>query len=210
MANHVSFSVNFVQINDAAKAKWKELSDRLVKSENNHEFWMGGLWVDGQEGSPTMEETEQYAWTTENIGPKWCYIQDFDDTSFSGYSAWSAPEMGLIWILEQLEEYDPNIITSFYFEDEMPNFYGANVYEGSELFDGFEEEGDEIMQRVFSEHPEIKEMWDEEEEEWKDDDGWSAYTDVLYDIMHNVQDGTVTECVEAIQENQQDNQVNPS
>jgi len=28
MANHVSFSIQFEEINDAAKAKWKELTDR--------------------------------------------------------------------------------------------------------------------------------------------------------------------------------------
>lgn len=215
MANHVSFSIRFEQINDAAKARWQEMTGNLV--QDNYEYWFGDLWVDGKEGSPTSEEVRQYSWTTDVIGPKWCYIQDFDDDGCSGYSAWSAPEEGLVKILEELEELDPNIITSFYYDDEMPNFYGVYVYEGSEMEDGFEDDEDELRDRIFSneEYKHIKEQWDEDNVEWvTDDDGDQTdessaaeeeFRDVMYEVMNEAQSDLVGETVKYIQERQQEN-----
>ena len=198
MANHVSFGVRFEQINDAAKAKWKELSDRLV--QENYEYWMGDLWVDGKEGSPSSEDVREYSWTTEHVGPKWCYIQDFDDEGFSGYSAWSAPEPALEWILDQLVEHDPKLITSFYYDDEMPNFYGVYVYEGNECYDGFEDDYDDKMNRVFEEHPHLKEKWNVDEEEWADEESEDEFRDVMYDVINDVQSNEVAECIKYIKE----------
>jgi hypothetical protein len=69
MANHVSWNIHFQEINDAAKKKWLELCGRMEKE--NYEYWMGDMWLDG---NLTPEDVRQYSWTTENIGPKWCYI----------------------------------------------------------------------------------------------------------------------------------------
>ena len=93
MANHVSYSVRFEEMNEAAKAKWKELSDRLVKE--NYEYWMGDLWV-YKDGPVNSEDVREYSWTTEHVGPKWCYIEDHsfesDDVFLQTESAWSPPE----------------------------------------------------------------------------------------------------------------------
>ena len=43
MTNHVNYGVRFEQMNDAAKAKWKELTSRLVEQE--YEYWMGLVGV---------------------------------------------------------------------------------------------------------------------------------------------------------------------
>ena len=83
---------------------------------------------------------------------KWCYIQDFDEESFHGYSAWSEPTPALEWILSQLAPLDPQMITTITYEDEMPNFAGVYVYEGDECIDGYEDESDEIMDRIFETH----------------------------------------------------------
>ena len=214
MANHVSFSIQFEEINDAAKAKWKELTDRL--EQENYEYWMGDLWV--YEGGPvSKEDVRQYSWTTEHVGPKWAYIQDFDDTGCSGYSAWSAPEEALSWILEQLAPLDPNLITSFYYDDEGPNFYGVYVYNGTEMEDGFEDDDEELRDRVFNAHPHLKEQWDEDEIEWvTDDDGDQTdesyqaeeeYRDVMYEVMHEAQSELVTETIQYIKDQRAENPV---
>ena len=204
MANHVSFSVQFHEINDAAKSKWKELTSRLEKE--NYEYWMGDMWV--YEGGPvSADDVRQYSWTTEHIGPKWCYITEFDEDSFYGYSAWSWPEQGLNWILEQLSALDPNLITSVSFDDEMPNFYGTYTYDGADLYDGFEDDYDELMERIFVEYPHLKEKWDSDEEEWKDDESEEEFREVMYDVMHNAQDDDVQENIQYIKEGREEESV---
>ena len=204
MANHVSWNITFHEINDAAKAKWKELTDRLVKED--YEYWMGDLWVH-EDGPVNAEDVRQYSWTTEHLGPKWCYITEFDEDSCYGYSAWSWPEQGLNWILEQLSPLDPNLITSINFDDEGPNFYGTYTYDGADLYDGFEDDYDELMERIFVEYPHLKEKWDSEEEEWKDDESEEEFREVIYEVMHEAQDDDVSDNIKYIKEGREEESV---
>ena len=203
MANHVNYGVRFEQMNDAAKAKWKELTSRLVEQE--YEYWMGDLWV--YEGGPvSADDVREYSWTTEHVGPKWCYIQDFDEESFHGYSAWSEPTPALEWILSQLAPLDPQMITTITYEDEMPNFAGVYVYEGDECIDGYEDEHDEIMDRIFETHPDLKEKWDEEIEDWKDEDAQDEFQEILWEEISGHQMALIADTVEMIKNDQQENQ----
>lgn len=203
MANHVNYGVRFEQMNDAAKAKWKELTSRLVEQE--YEYWMGDLWV--YEGGPvSADDVREYSWTTEHVGPKWCYIQDFDEESFHGYSAWSEPTPALEWILSQLAPLDPQMITTITYEDEMPNFAGVYVYEGDECIDGYEDEHDEIMDRIFETHPDLKEKWDEEIEDWKDEDAQDEWNEILWEEISGHQMALIADTVEMIKNDQQENQ----
>ena len=204
MANHVSWNISFYEINDAAKAKWMELCGRMEKE--NHEHWMGDLWV-YEDGPVNADDVRQYSWTTEHIGPKWCYIQEFDEDGCYGYSAWGWPEQGLNWILEQLSALDPNLITAVTFDDEMPNFYGTYTYDGTELYDGFEDDYDELMERIFVEYPHLKEKWDSEEEEWKDDESEEEFRDVMYDVMNTAQDNDIQENIQYIKEGREEESV---
>ena len=204
MANHVSWSITFHEINDAAKAKWKELTDRLVKED--YEYWMGDLWV-YEDGPVNAEDVRQYSWTTEHLGPKWCYITEFDEDNCYGYSAWSWPEQGLNWILEQLSPLDPNLITSINFDDEGPNFYGTYTYDGADLYDGFEDDYDELMERIFVQYPHLKEKWDSEEEGWKDDESEEEFREVIYEVMHEAQDNDVQENIKYIKEGREEESV---
>ena len=215
MANHVSYYVQFHKINDVAKARWKEMTENLENEQKpDYEYWFADLWVDGKEGSPTLEEVRQYSWTCDHIGPKWCYIQDIDEESFSGYSAWSAPEEGLVKILEELEQLDPNIVASITYDDEMPNFVGWSVYRGSEMEDGCEWDDAEIREEVFFLHPKLKEHWDESNDEWQcDEDGdmteeaYAAedeYRDVMYEVINDMQGHGIDEAIKYLTESAQD------
>ena len=200
MANHVNYGVRFEQMNSAAKAKWKELTSRLVEQE--YEYWMGDLWV--YEGGPvSADDVREYSWTTEHVGPKWCYIQDFDEESFHGYSAWSEPSPALEWILSQLAPLDPQMITTITYEDEMPNFAGVYVYEGDECIDGYEDEHDEIMDRIFETHPHLKDKWDEDVEDWKDDDAQDEWNEILWEEISGHQMALIADTVEMIKNDQQ-------
>jgi hypothetical protein len=215
MANHVSYQVWFREINDAAKARWKEMTDNLQNDrQDGYEYWFGDLFVDNKEGSPTLDEVREYSWTTEVIGPKWCYIQDYDEDSFSGYSAWSPPETGLVKILEELEKLDPKMVTSITYDDEMPNFVGWSVYVGSEMEDGCEDDYEDIQFTIFNNHPHLKEHWDEDNEEWAtDEDGdcteetsaaQDEFQEYLYDTINIMQEDGIQSVLTYLHENSEE------
>lgn len=205
MANHVHFSVNFHQINEQARAKLQELFSR-IRTDNDYN-WFSDIFVDGEE--LTYEESEQYSWTTEHIGPKWCYFEDYsaaeNDVYFNGEAAWSPPEQGLVKLLEILEQYDPNIITSMTYEDEMPNFIGVFVYQGSECYDGFEDEWEELRDRVIAESETLTpESWDEDEGDWVDDEARDTFHEEMWEIIGDSQWQIIHECVDQIKEDQKE------
>lgn len=200
MANHVVTNVTFHEINDAAKAKLAELFSRLRPTEKDRHYqWFGDLWVDGKKGSPTYEETEQYAWTVDNIGPKWCYVEEVGDDYFRTESAWSYPSDGIMWLLNQLAELDPNLIASATFEDECLNFFGYEVYDANSVYEYEELQHEDIVELVKQEHPELNEMWDEEEEDFTDE-GRDLFYESVYEIVYNKSDDFITNEIEYLKE----------
>jgi hypothetical protein len=183
MANYVNTNVEFIQINAAAKSKLIEMFQRI--QERNDHKWFSDIFV---EGDLTYDEVLKYSWTLENIGPKWCYLEDYDmDTEmpyFSTTSAWSAPLEGLEKLLRELAVLDPQMKTTVTYDDEMPNFVGWCVYQGDEMVDSCEYDDEEIREGIFSEHAHLREGWDEEEESWKDDDVGLAAEDEYRDLMY--------------------------
>ena len=108
-------------------------------------------------------------------------------------------------MLEILEKDDPNIITSITYDDEMPNFVGWSVYKGSEMEDGCEWDEHEIREEIFHAHPNLREHWDESNDEWQcDEDGemteeaYAAedeYRDVMYEHINEMQDSGIDSTV---------------
>ena len=118
--------------------------------------------------------------------------------------SWS-PEEGLVKLLEILEEHDPNIITSMTYEDEMPNFVGVYVYQGSECYDGFEDEWEELRDRVIAESETLTpESWDEEEDDWVDDEARDTFQEEMWEIIGDSQWQIIHECVDQIKEDQKE------
>lgn len=200
MANHVQFSINFFQMNEEATAKWNEIRARMDNNtDDNNEHWFGDMWVDGQEGSPTSDDVRQYSWTTGHIGPKWCYVEEHHEEGMYGYAAWAAPEMGLEWILGQLSELDEKMITSFTYEDEMPNFIGAYVYEGNECVDGVEDDYSDLCLRAERNYEELSGKFDEDTEEWEDEEAEDFFRDEVYELINEVQQNIIDETIRDIQ-----------
>lgn len=216
MANNVHSYIEFVEINDAAKAKLVEMFNRCEEMDYGRR-WFADMFV---EGDTTYEDVKQYSWTTEHVGPKWCYIEDSDISletetpHLMTDSAWSPPESGLVKLLETLAELDPNMITSIRYEDEMPNFIGWSVYSGSELEDGCEDDDEEIREGMFAKYPHLKEHWDESNDEWKcDEDGdmldesyeaEEEYREFLYEYISEMNDNGVSEAIKFIKENREE------
>ena len=202
MANHVHFYVQFHQINDDARTKLKEMFGRI--RDDAPQKWFSDIFV---EGDLTYEETEKYQWTTTNIGPKWSYFEDCsaeeDDVYFSGESAWSSPEQGLEKLLGILVEYDPKIITSISYEDEGPNFFGADIYEGEEMYDGIEHDYEETIALVIND----SELLTEEsyvDDEWVDDEAEDAFHEEMWETINNTQASLIGECLEGIKRDQEE------
>jgi hypothetical protein len=182
MANYVNFCVSFDQINEAAKSKLKELYGRIRNEEGSH-AWFSDMFV---EGDLTYEDTGKYEWTTANIGPKWCYLEEFDETFMNGTSAWCYPEEGITKLLEILEEFDPDIITSVTYEDENPNFVGCSIFEGSVQIDGLEYDYEEIIEVVIEASEILNEdSWNSDDEVWVDDEAEDVFQEELWETIHN-------------------------
>ena len=192
MANNVYTTIEFTEINDAAYSRLIEMSGRIRTGENHN--WFSDIFV---EGSLTYDDTMLYSWTTENLGTKWCYIEDIEcgfdieNPYIRTCSAWSPPIEGVELLLEYLTKLDPNMITSVTYEDEMPNFMGWCVYKGDELIDSCQDEADDIRNGIFAQHPNLAEGWDDEEEDWLEtEEGEQAsdlYNDVLYEWISEEQ-----------------------
>lgn len=204
MANHVHFAVAFHQINDEARIKLKSMFERI--REDSPHAWFSDIFV---EGDLTYEETEKYEWTTANIGPKWCYFEDRvtdeNDVYFTGESAWSAPTEGLQKLLGILVEYDPKIITSICYEDEGPNFFGVEIYDGEEMYDGCEYSYEAIIKLVIEDSEQLTEdSYNTETEEWVDDEAEDIFNEEMWETISNVQYSLIGECEELIKESQND------
>ena len=211
MANHVHSYISFYSINEAATEKLRELVGR-VRQDNGYR-WFGDLFVDGE--NLTYEQSEKYEWTTDFIGPKWCYIEDLDIEDEAPYymvteSAWIPPEQGLGNLLDILKELDPNMVTSITYEDEMPNFVGWSVYKGSDMEDGCELDENEIPEMVFNSYPHLRDHWDKEEAEWKTDEegnlteesesAMDEYNDMMYEMINTWQDEGVDSYLKWLEE----------
>ena len=193
MANYVNFTVNFDQINEAATAKLKELYARIRNEESSH-AWFSDMFV---EGDLTYEDTGKYEWTTANIGPKWCYLEEFDETFMNGTSAWCYPEEGITKLLEILEETDPDIITSVTYEDENPNFVGCSIFEGSVQIDGLEYDYEEIIEVVIGASEILNEdSWNSDDGEWVDDEAEDVFQEELWETLHISMMEVITPTVE--------------
>ena len=166
MANNVNFSINFFSINKDAKKLLDELFNRIRK--DGEYSWFYDIFVDGE--NLTYEDASQYSWSYENIGPKWSYLDDWNEDSIVGTSAWSAPDAGLKKLVNLLYEVDPNLSISMSYEDEVPLLAGFQVYSGNKLIASNHWDEDEIRVMVTEELDELSmDDWSEDDFEWIDE-----------------------------------------
>lgn len=194
MANHVNTYVSFNKISDAGLQRLKEIMAR-IRTDGNYR-WFADIFVDGRENSPTYEQTELYEWTIENIGPKWCYVEDYDESDYiSLTSAWSYPEEGLDWLAKEIGKVDPDLVMTVTYEDEMPNFFGASIFGAEGHEDSLYWDYEELIEELHQEHPEMKDHWDEDEQEG-DDEYWDMFNEFAYEKIHELQEGGIDQLLE--------------
>ena len=140
---------------------------------------LGQKWEHNIEGG-SLENG--YDWYCENVGAKWCNIEEVDEYQVYGYSAWSPP----IEMLGHLAKYMKTGLRMNY-EDEFRNFIGvawADPIHGDTSYD--EIEGDELLER-FLEDTGMEEL--SSDFDWSDEvevEGIKHCADEYYDsIVYN-------------------------
>lgn len=189
MANHVSTYVEFHQLNDAGKQVLKTMLDSLSDDKNFFE-----IFVNDEEFNVTADDVD-YEFQIKNVGPKWCYFEDWDEVSFRTVSAWGWPENGINYIFGKIAKVDPEFFASVSYEDEMPNFHGVLVFDAGGLDDGFEEDWDDIIERMIKEFPELENEYDKEENEFTElgseifyDNIWETITEARQQFIDQAVD----------------------
>lgn len=142
MANYVNTSIeirglnaeNVTWLNEKFKFYLDDYQDNMVhKLFDNVEV--------NEDGS--VNHTEYY----NLVGSKWCDIEDVDiDQTFTYLrftSAWSKPEALVGWIVKNLTEKQKEVKVFVAWEDEMPNFFGAEMYIDGECVKGIEYSDDD-------------------------------------------------------------------
>jgi len=203
MANHVNTYVNFNRISEAGQKRFAELCSRLDgwDKEGTYSFNMHDIFG--------LEESEDgpgtYSWNIDNIGAKWCYMEDCGDHGFSTESAWSVPFDGIQYIFEEIYKVDPELVASITYEDEMPNFVGWSTWNNGGWDEGREWQWEEMQEHMLQQHEDLRAEWNEEDEEWTDE-GQSLAWDYTREFIDEVVWGTLQEEVDYYIEHEHDDE----
>ena len=133
--------------------------------------------IEELEFMPEYDEDTWYDWYCENVGAKWCHIEEWEGDYMNLCSAWSACSEFTERLTMFLAKTDPEVQIRHQYEDEFRNFVGVAVYEGLEadetLF-SYADDGD--LTCIFKEkHPEFDHDADE-----MTDEMYEAFDDVVY------------------------------
>lgn len=147
MANHVYFSI--------------DISCPLTDEQWDKSFLVEEVtrkWGDGDpftmnefvelEKQPFMQSTkpkfdddghleDSWNWYVNNIGAKWCNVEESYNGYITGYSAWSAPTVMVDNIAQYIsDEFDETVYIKMTYEDEFRNFIGIYNVETLQRQDG--------------------------------------------------------------------------
>ena len=141
MANHVYFSIN---VEGLTEEQWEclfksEERERPHWDENEPPVKFKEL-VEVHE-QPFMSNVareydedgwikDSYSWYCNEVGAKWCNIDDWEHPMVTGYSAWSTPYQMVINMLEYASNrFNVELSAKMTYEDEFRNFIGVDHFE---------------------------------------------------------------------------------
>ena len=186
MANHVDGYLS-VQANEEGMKAFHNIVDKLDEIQKKvmeadspwgYEVHLGELFFDDLDDEKLTRD-----WMCDNIGAKWAYAREWDEESIAMYSAWSPCGEFAEWIAKEVGKADPDATVRLEYQDEMPNYIGVATYNAEGECDDECIEWDEIQEMCMAENAELKELWDEENQEWKDED--AAY-EILWEIKWDI------------------------
>ena len=181
MANHVHFTIHIEGIEDEQFNESVKTEKRTIKdwSDNDMEItefleleyqpFMSNV---SKEFDEDGDLKDSYDWYCDNVGAKWCHIEEMQDGYVAGYSAWRQPHELVINIMEfYANKYNTEVSASMTYEDEFRNFMGKQYY-GTVEDDGWtawegdytETDGTELCEQFHDLYPSIKS--NEDDFEW--------------------------------------------
>ena len=173
MANHVYFTIHVEGIEDEQFQEHVKFETRVGTRYDGEEYKYEALLE--LEEQPFMSNVykefdedgnlkNSYDWYCDNVGAKWCHVEECEYGYIAGYSAWRQPHELVLNILQfYANEYDTEVSASMTYEDEFRNFMGKQYYGTVHEDDGWrawegdytETDGDELVQEFNERFPDI-------------------------------------------------------
>ena len=183
MANHVTTTVRFEGLNEAAILRLNELYAN-VRDDQDHK-WFSDLFVSKETPYETLDTR---SWNVDNVGAKWNYFEDYDNDGFQLTSAWDSPSEGIKKVIDELYDVCNNFLTISTYEDEFPNFIGIQIWKGNKLIEDEMIDWENIIELAQDKFPELAGQWDEEEGNWKTEEAEDFWSDVQWEFYYDLLD----------------------
>jgi hypothetical protein len=176
MANHVNTYIQISGLTSETVGVLKERLEGIGFGESVGAFF------------PNVEYTHEFFF--ENIGSKWCTLEDLhigeDYVGINLTSAWSYPNVLVEKLNELILETQKEFKIKTTYEDECPNFFGAEAYvdgecEGSMEWD--DEDVDDLLCDANEEYAEAFSVYSEDED---DEDAYEKMCDLKNDFIWEV------------------------
>lgn len=195
MANYVSSHLQFHGLTEEGSQKLKSIVDLMEsRSSDKSEQHLALAFFEDLASAPL-----DINWMCENVGAKWAYLTEFDGDSLHFNSAWSPVFEFVSYLVGEISKSQENFMATYSYEDEFYNFAGVSVYDQDGIYESVESDFECLQEEVFIRYPDIREQWDEEEEEWRDQG--DAFYDVFYehvsDWQYNLEKDLLQELKEA-------------
>lgn len=158
MANECSWTLTLYKANDAAKARFAEMMERV-----NDDNMLVSIF-------------EEEIWQSMDI-PKWNTLDEVEGDRILGRSAWSDPDELFAAITEELAQVDPTVCAISTFSDEGLDFVGAAAYFAGEEVGRKHYDNDEIMEHVMERLAE--DGHEDPDEDLIDDTKWENAWDLV-------------------------------
>ena len=188
MANHVSGYISLENASEAGQKVWNEfVVGTIEKHKDNYETHLGHFLFEEKEGEFIDWNFDKMC---EEVGAKWAYASDVDESGVSFYSAWSPVGGFCELIASKIGEVDEDFRLVMTYEDEMPNFVGVSIYDHTGLDEDYYLESDELMQMLLESDAELNELYDHDEGDWKEgkeEDAWEILHEIQYDFISDWQ-----------------------
>ncbi len=176
MANHVYFNIELSL--DAGQTALVEKLSNSCKEKQGQMEWLTYAVEKLPIYSTPYDEDDWYSWGCENIGAKWISVDDWNETTISGHSAWS-PVIPFVNSLIQYiyDEVGGMPTAKMTYEDEFRNFIGiheawidTDVGSGEVNFDYDEYEGEDLNQLMLEAFDKTDDWFESDDFDW-----WESY-----------------------------------
>lgn len=162
MANHVWSYIEFHNEDEATEAALYEHIENVAEEAKKYAEEQErpySIFGDGVHELMTRfgcdvppEDEMDRSWYCDNVGAKWCHLEDISDSYIATNSAWSPPFELATALCEAFSKSFPGTYSIISFEDECWNFVGTAVINEEGVDEIDELDSDEIMAKFEEEN----------------------------------------------------------